>query len=161
MSEGRPIRCYEYVNQPYEVVRDAVRRDPEGLFRRATKTAAARAETIAAGLRVNIAGLEVSTNIDLVVERIDEVDGLHPCTTLAVRWRASHRPGLFPTMTAELKLYPLSPHETQVDLEGTYQPPLGVLGGAIDAALGHRVAEASVHRFVDDIATRLRQDLES
>ena len=27
MSKGREIRCYDYVNQPYEKVRDALRDD--------------------------------------------------------------------------------------------------------------------------------------
>jgi hypothetical protein len=36
---------------------------------------------------------------------------------------------------------------------------MGVLGTAIDAVVGHRIAEASVHRFVRAVVERLRQDL--
>ena len=60
-------------------------------------------------------------------------------------------------MNAELMAYPLSATETQVDLRGHYDPPLGVLGDAIDMAIGHRVAEAAVHRFVSAVAERLRE----
>ena len=60
-------------------------------------------------------------------------------------------------MRADLSVYPLSGKETQVDLRGTYAPPLGLLGGAIDALAGHRIAEAAVHRFVTAVAERLRR----
>ena len=64
-------------------------------------------------------------------------------------------------MSAELRVYPLSFTETQVELVGNYDPPMGALGTALDAVLGHRIAEASVHRFVRAIVERLRQDLAS
>jgi hypothetical protein len=53
----------------------------------------------------------------------------------------------------------LSSEETQLDLHGFYLAPFGVLGGAFDALAGHRVAEASVRRFVEDVARYLREDL--
>lgn len=74
-------------------------------------------------------------------------------------WRAAQSPGLFPVMHAEFLVYPLSSTETQVELHGHYVPPLGVLGGALDAMVGHRFAEASVQRFVQAVAERLRQQL--
>ena len=36
---------------------------------------------------------------------------------------------------------------------------MGVLGGAIDAVVGHRIAEATVHRFVGAVVDRLRQEV--
>ena len=80
-------------------------------------------------------------------------------TRVPLRWQARDTPGLFPAMQAELKIYPLSFTETQVELSGHYDPPMGVLGSAVDAMVGHRLAEASVHRFVRAIVERLRQDL--
>jgi hypothetical protein len=62
-------------------------------------------------------------------------------------------------MSAELSVYPLTSTETQLDFLGHYEPPLSVLGGAIDAMVGHRIAEASVHRFIADIAQYLRHHL--
>ena len=62
-------------------------------------------------------------------------------------------------MQAELSIYPLTASETQLDFRGQYEPPLGVLGSAIDAAVGHRIAEAAVHRFVGDVADYLRRTL--
>jgi hypothetical protein len=51
-------------------------------------------------------------------------------------------------MEAELVVYPLSKSETQLELQGRCSPPLGALGGALDSLVGHRIADASVHRFV-------------
>jgi hypothetical protein len=61
-------------------------------------------------------------------------------------------------MKADVAIYPLSPTETQIDFSGKYEPPLGLFGGAMDAAVGHRMAEASVHRFVVAVVERLRQE---
>jgi hypothetical protein len=62
-------------------------------------------------------------------------------------------------MEAELIVYPLSKEETQLELHGRYTPPLGAVGSALDSLIGHRVADASVHRFVTDVASLLRTEL--
>ena len=36
---------------------------------------------------------------------------------------------------------------------------LGVVGDAMDALVGRRIAEASVHRFINDVARYLREEL--
>jgi len=54
-------------------------------------------------------------------------------------------------------VYPLTASETQLDFAGTYEPPMGIVGAAIDALVLHRVvAEASVLHFVQDVAAFLR-----
>ena len=82
-----------------------------------------------------------------------------PITRLQLEWEAATRPRLFPLMKAELSIYPLTATETQLDFSGLYQPPLGALGKAVNAIVGHRIAEVSVHRFVSDVAGYLRQAL--
>jgi hypothetical protein len=37
-------------------------------------------------------------------------------------------------------------------IAGSYRPPLGALGTALDAAILHRVARATVRAFLDRIA---------
>ena len=68
-------------------------------------------------------------------------------------------PRLFPLMKAELAIYPLTATETQLDFCGIYDPPFGAVGKAMNAVLGHRIAEVSVHRFISDVAEYLRQAL--
>jgi hypothetical protein len=62
-------------------------------------------------------------------------------------------------MKAELSIYPLTGTETQLDFLGLYEPPFGALGKAMNAIVGHRIAEVSVHRFISDVAGYLRQAL--
>ncbi len=59
----------------------------------------------------------------------------------------------------EGRIYPITATETQLDFNGLYEPPLGPLGKAVNAIIGHRIAEASVHRFVSDVAGYLRKTL--
>ena len=162
MSKGRPIRCFDYVNHPYARVRGALTKDALSVFQNATRVAASRARSVASELRVQIGGVEVGAEIAIAVRSIEEqrAEGTtSPTTRLSLEWQASHAPALFPLMRAELSVYPLTATETQLDFSGTYEPPLGLVGSAMDAMVGHRIAEASVHRFVTDVADYLRNAL--
>jgi hypothetical protein len=75
-----------------------------------------------------------------------------PVTRLQLEWQAAKISSLFPFTKAELSIYPLTGTETQLDFSGFYEPPLGALGKAVNAIVGHRIAEVSVHRFVSDVA---------
>jgi len=157
------IRCYDYVNHPYDRVRDALREDAMAVFRGATKAAESRAQSVAAELRVDVGGIVIGADILISVNRIEEAPspiGAGTSTCLELEWQAAAMPGLFPMMKAKLSVYPLTATETQLDFAGVYEPPLGPLGGLLNAAGGHRIAEASVHRFVNAVAERLRQTLE-
>jgi hypothetical protein len=162
MSKERVIRCYDYVNRPYEQVRDALCEDPLAVFQSATKAAASRARSIASALRVDIGGIGVETDIKISVKNIEEKPPeamTSPTTRLQFEWEAASTAHLFPLMKATLSVYPLTATETQLDFLGLYRPPLGALGKAVDTVAGHRIAEVSVHRFVSDVAEYLRRSL--
>ena len=162
MSKGRKIRSYDYVNHPYEQVRDALSKDALAVFQSATKAAASRVRSIASALRVDIGGIGVEADIRISVKNIEEKipDAMSaPATRLQLEWEAARMPRLFPLMKAELFIYPLTATETQLDFVGLYEPPLGAVGKAVNAIVGHRLAEVSVHRFVNDVAGYLRQAL--
>jgi hypothetical protein len=96
------------------------------------------------------------------IRKIDEKASeamARPVTRLQLEWQAAKIPSLFPFMKAELSIYPLIGTETQLDFSGFYEPPLGALGKAVNAIVGHRIAEVSVHRFVSNVAGWLRQAL--
>ena len=73
-------------------------------------------------------------------------------TTVPFAWEATGTPGLFPRLDADLIVATVGPELCQVAMRGTYAPPLGPLGRALDRAVLHRVAEASVKSFVDRVA---------
>lgn len=162
MSKERQIHCYDYVNHPYEQVRDALREDPLVVFQSATKAAASRARSIASALRVEVGGIGLETDIKIAVKNIEEevpAGMTSPATRLQFEWEAANMADLFPLMKANLSVYPLTATETQLDFLGLYQPPLGAFGKAVDTVAGRRIAEVSVHRFVSDVAKYLRQAL--
>ena len=156
---SREIRSFDYVNAPYERVRAALAKDATVVFRSATRAAAGRTHSVASALRVEIAGIELAKEIEISVKEVKEAPG-SAVTRLELEWKAAKAPGLFPLMRAELAVYPLTATETQLDFSGHYEPPLGWLGTAVDAAIGHRIAEASVHRFVSEVAHYLRTAVE-
>jgi hypothetical protein len=159
--QGREIRYYDYVNRPYEQVRDALSNGALTIFQSATKAAASRARSIASELRVDIGGIGVEADIVISVKNIEEKAAAmaDPVTRLQLEWQAAKMPALFPFMKAELSVYPLTATETQLDFSGVYEPPLGAVGKALNAVAGHRIAESSVHRFISDVAAYLRQAL--
>jgi hypothetical protein len=162
MSQPRTLRCYEYVNRPFDKVREILRAQPLELLQRATNSAAARAGELAATLHLQGAGLDIGVDVRPYVQRVREdegVAGLPPATRLELAWEASRAPALFPSMHLELSAWALSSSETQLELAGEYRPPLGRVGNALDAVLGHRVAEASVHRFLEDVVEQLRREI--
>jgi hypothetical protein len=161
VKNAREVRSYDYVNHPYERVRDALRRDALMVFQSATKTAVARAESVATELRVDFGGIGIKADVKVHIKNVEEkVDTIPaPTTHLLLEWEAATMPGLFPVMQAELSIYPLTPTETQLDFLGHYEPPFGAIGKAINAVVGYRIAEASVHSFVTDVAGYLRQAL--
>jgi hypothetical protein len=162
MSKGREIHTYDYVNHPYPQVRDALSKNAPAVFQSATKAAAARAQSVASELRLDLGGITIQTDIRVSVNHVEEKpqEGISgPATRLQLEWEAATMPRLFPLMRAELAIYPLTSTETQLDFLGAYEPPFGALGKAVNAVVGHRIAEASVHRFVSDVAEYLRQTL--
>ena len=66
------IRSYDYVNRPYASVREQLVADPGAVFRAATRAAADRARSVAAELRVTIAGVDVAAEIAFTVGPIAE-----------------------------------------------------------------------------------------
>ncbi len=70
----------------------------------------------------------------------------------ALRWEVSGAGGaLFPVLDADLTLTPDGEERTRLALAGAYRPPLGGVGAALDRAVLHRVATATVRSFVTSL----------
>src|ERR1700761_6175125 len=143
MSTGREIRSYDYVNCPYDRVRDALKQNTLSVFQSATKAAASRAQSVAAELHVDFGGIGVKTDIDISVKDIEEksADATSvPSTRLVLEWEAATMPEFFPIMKGELSVYPLTSTETQLDFHGVSEPPFGAVGKSMNAIVGPRIA---------------------
>jgi len=75
---------------------------------------------------------------------------------LALRWEATGTGGkLFPVLDADLTIVDFGDQGTLVALAGVYRPPLGALGQALDRAVLHRVATATIKGFLTQVAAQL------
>jgi hypothetical protein len=72
---------------------------------------------------------------------------------LAIRWEVTGPGGgLFPVLDADIRVHPAGEQGTLLALQGTYRPPLGALGQALDRAILHRVAAATIRNFLHRVA---------
>ncbi len=77
-------------------------------------------------------------------------------TLLPMAWSPAGAQQLFPALDADLEVAPLGPSRTQLSISARYRPPMGAVGRALDRALLHRVAEATVKDFLDRVGDALR-----
>ena len=74
----------------------------------------------------------------------------------AMRWEVIGPGGaLFPALDADIKLTPAGEDAATLAISGVYRPPFGSLGAGLDRAIMHRVAEATIRGFTDQIGTAI------
>lgn len=159
---GHTLRFFETVDEPYERVVEQLRKDALGLFQRASKNAAARDEGDGVELHAKLGTVAVAADVAMDVGEPQQAMSSplgYPMTTFPLAWRAREHSAMFPQMQAKLVVYPHSDSRTQLELEGDYDPPLGVLGDALDALGGHHLAESSAGHFLREVAVQLRMEL--
>jgi hypothetical protein len=162
MNGPQPLKVLGYVDQPYEAVRNLLQTRGGELLQRATLVAGDRTQGLIARLRVGAAGLEVGVDVRVEVSKQPSepaVAGLPEVTHLGLSWKAAHGQALFPSMRGDLSATALTFGDTRIAFEGVYTPPFKGVGKALDALIGHRIAEAAVHRFVLDMVEQIRREL--
>ena len=74
----------------------------------------------------------------------------------AMRWEVTGPGGaLFPALDADIKLTPAGEDAATLAISGVYRPPFGSLGAGLDRAIMHRVAEATIRSFTEQIGTAI------
>jgi hypothetical protein len=104
----------------------------------------------AVGLRV--AGISVQKRVTI---ELGEPEHKGDWTNVPITWKATFPEKLFPILSGRLELTPVEKQVTRLTLSGMYEPPLGRLGGLIDDAVMHSVAEATVREVAESIARQL------
>jgi len=100
--------------------------------------------------RVGVAGVS-----RLVRVQVRELSWTDLTAGLALRWEATGPGGgLFPVLDADLKLAP-DGTGTMLTMTGSYRPPLGSLGQALDRAVLRRVAAATIRSFLAQVAAQI------
>jgi hypothetical protein len=75
-----------------------------------------------------------------------------------ISWSATGAEILFPKLRADLTISHVGSDQTRISLEGTYEPPLGSLGKAVDRVVLRRVADSTVKAWVDRLADALSSE---
>jgi hypothetical protein len=102
-------------------------------------------------MRVGAAGLS-----KLVRVQVRELAWTDESAGLAIRWEATGSGGaLFPVLDADIRLVRAGEHVTRLAMAGSYRPPLGSLGEALDQAILHRVTAATIRSFLAQVAARI------
>ena len=147
----REVQFVVTIDAPYSAVRDRLRDDPGAIF---GDSRAEDGRTIA-HLAATLRDRPVERDMLIEVVTFDEVEGAARESHLVFRGDASEHPELFPHLEGRLDAMPMGTERTAMFFVGTYTPPLGPVGGAVDAVALHRFAEESLlgllHSTVDRI----------
>ncbi|HUZ18947.1 MAG TPA: hypothetical protein VMU75_00030 [Acidimicrobiales bacterium] len=81
----------------------------------------------------------------------------HPDAIISLRWQAARLSRLFPVLEADLAVRPAA-GGTELRLDATYRPPLGIAGLVFDHLVGRRIATAATVGFVDALAVAIERD---
>jgi hypothetical protein len=101
--------------------------------------------------RVGMAGLS-----KLVRVQMRELAWTDRSAGMAMRWEATGPGGaLFPVLDADITLAPSGEQATWLTVVGSYRPPLGAAGEAIDRTILHRVAAATIRSFAARVAAQI------
>jgi hypothetical protein len=147
----RHLYYYTHVDQPFEETAGRLAGDPESWL-------PAPATPLDGGYEVN---LHADGALPAPVAQRAVLLTLGPPTRhdfgvlTPLSWRATTADRLFPVLSGDLELVPLSGWACQLSLMATYRPPMSVVGDAGDRLMGHRVAEACVRAFILEVADRL------
>lgn len=107
-------------------------------------------EAVTGLLRVGPAG-----GVAAKLVRVSFLEPIYRDDTMSVglRWEAAGAAGsLFPVLDATITICPEGVNTARLALAGCYRPPLGHLGAALDAAILHRVATATVRSLLHNVA---------
>ena len=100
-------------------------------------------------------GLAVDHDVIASFDPTNQAPGL--ANGVAVAWKPVGD-GPFPTFRGLLAISAATPKSSTLSLDGEYEPPLGVVGAAFDAAVGHKIAESTADELLNVIGTRIHDD---
>ena len=98
-------------------------------------------------LRLSLRELRIERDVEVHLRPAPDYPGYH---NLDVTW-APKDGGPYPTFQGTISIADEGGGWSRIDLDGGYRPPLGILGAAFDAMLGHRIAEAVAANLLAEI----------
>lgn len=148
------VRYYLDLALPFGIVETAFLCDPAAWLPGVAEAADVQGDRLLAEVGFG-QGHRIEKRIEIEVGEPAHLGGT---TLLPMTWKATGADSVFPALEADLELAPMGPDRTQVSISARYRPPLGRLGRALDRALLHRVAEATIKDFLDRVGDRLAHE---
>lgn len=145
----RDIQFVRAIDVPYEKVRDHLRD-------RAASLLGDGSDPIRTTLTTRIHGTDISRDVTMQIVGFDEPASAVAGAHLMFSADASRHTDLFPHLEARLDAIPVTDQRTALFMIATYKPPLGVIGGAVNALGLHRLAQQSLDNLFDHIANQLQ-----
>ena len=149
------LKSYVELTMPFDEVRAAMDRRPRPWLNGLADAAERDGKRLLVDVGLELHGHDVSRRACL---EVGEPVTAGRVSSLPFRLQVEGSQ-LFPSLEGTLDAAWLGPDRTQVAIAAQYDPPLGVLGRAVDRALLHRVAEAVAQHFLETVAERLASRL--
>lgn len=151
------VRYYVTIDRPIEACRTVLLESPDEWLPNLVQRSQGPAEQLLARMGFSILAVDVRKK---AIVQLGKPLLLRDWLHIPISWEAQPVSDLFPRFEGELQLVPISPTETKLALAGTYDPPLGDIGRAVDNLLMHTAAEATVKDFVEQLGRRLEKELQ-
>jgi hypothetical protein len=148
------VHDFTYIDAPAGVVRACLLDDSHTWMDALATQAAAEGDKVRLRLGPRGAHSPVGKLIEVEVGQAVARDA---ATLIPLTWRATGAAALFPVFSGDIEVAAIGGSETQLSIWGHYDPPLGVLGEALDRFGLHRMAEASVRAFLLELALAVEE----
>ena len=146
------LRGFVEILAPADVAGELLARLPETLIQSFALDAIDHGNTVLAEVGFPVAGRRLDKQVQI---EVGSVVRTRSRTWLPIWWRATGAVILFPSLEGELEAAPLGNNRTQIGLSARYTPPFGAFGTTLDRMLLHRIAEATIHDFLQQVAAAL------
>lgn len=148
MSERLELHLTRELTTPYEVASQVLQAGPG----RWLPGFEQQEDHITARLALESGGRRVGRRVEVHLGRVQPFAyGL----SVRLEWQDARRPSLYPRLEGHLRAERGEGERCRLRFDAGYTPPAGAIGGSVDRAVLHRVAEASVKDFFDAVADRL------
>jgi hypothetical protein len=98
-------------------------------------------------IRIALGDLTVERRADLKIKHSRAYPGFE---IMEIAWKP-HDGGPYPIFRGTLSVEDVGGNFSRLDLDGAYDPPLGIVGAAFDAVVGHRIAVAGARQLLEEI----------
>lgn len=146
------VRYFLDLDVAFEDVEASLLDEPDGWVPGLLRAAEDRGERLLADVGFSVERRRIDKQVEIGLGSPYRIPSK---TLLPMTWRATGTGGVFPQLEADVEVAALGPRRTQLSISARYRPPMGPAGRALDRALLHRVAEATIKDFLDRVGERV------